>query len=103
MFKCVECGNLFEEGEQKIFFDPVGESHSSNAWEEVEGCPLCGGDYEKIEPCRICKSYCHEAKSEYCDDCIKSVEDKFVSFVSDLFTKEERKLINMIYDDGRHI
>ena len=50
MYKCLECGNLFEEGEQKRMRECVGEYWGSPAYQEYAVCPCCGGSYEEISP-----------------------------------------------------
>jgi hypothetical protein len=52
-FKCLECGHVFEEGEQAIWYEyhPYGMGTAS---EEFSGCPLCKGDYEETKHCKIC-------------------------------------------------
>lgn len=61
MLKCLECGHLFEEGEEKRWVEPHGE--------ELSGCPICTGAYEEIEPCEICGKY--ENGQDVCDECIE--------------------------------
>ena len=94
MFKSTECGHLFENGEQSYWTEPHGE--------RLSGCPLCHGVYESARPCAICGSYENkETKEDYCSDCKKSVKDRFLDFVEKEFTKEERDLLNELYDGER--
>lgn len=90
MFKCIECGHIFEDGEQARWTETHGE-----VW---ECCPICKGDYEEVEPCKICGSYDHSVDDDYCDDCKKDVKKRFAEFVEREFSKEERKLLNELYD-----
>ena len=46
MFRCEECGYIFEEGEQKRWVEPHGE--------ELCGCPICGGAFVKVKNCVVC-------------------------------------------------
>lgn len=62
MFRCLECGNLFEEGEEKRWVEPYGE--------EMKGCPLCFGAYEEAEACELCGEYAEELFGGVCQDCI---------------------------------
>ena len=90
MFKCIECGHIFEDGEQARWTETHGE-----VW---ESCPICKGDYEEVEPCKICGSYDHSVDDDYCDDCKKDVKKRFAEFVEREFSKEERELLNELYD-----
>lgn len=56
MYKCVECGHIFEKGEEKHWTESRGEYWGQPVHEEMTGCPRCGGDYEKTEPCAVCGS-----------------------------------------------
>ena len=90
MFRCIECGHIFEDGEQARWTETHGE-----VW---ESCPICKGDYEEVEPCKICGSYDHSVDDDYCDDCKKDVKKRFAEFVEREFSKEERELLNELYD-----
>ena len=46
MYRCKECGNLFEYGEEQRWVEPHGETFS--------GCPICYGPYEVAMPCKMC-------------------------------------------------
>ena len=96
MFKCEDCGHLFEKGEESRW----QESHGLDAppYEEWTGCPICKGAYEEIKPCKICGSYEHETGEDFCNDCKADVQKRFRSFVLSEFTTEERELLNELYD-----
>lgn len=84
MFKCLNCGHLFEEGEEKRWEEPIGEYGDSIVYEEYSGCPLCKENYIETEPCLICGAYfsdnddykiCKECMEEYSkniDACYKA-------------------------------
>lgn len=99
MYRCMECGNLFEEGEQKTYREYMGECHGYPAYEEFCGCPLCGGSYKEITPCEICGTYNHDFGEEYCEECKKEVKERFRKLVRDNFTEEERELLNDLYEE----
>lgn len=63
MYRCKECGHLFEEGEQKKRYEDNGE--------EWQCCPLCSGDFEEAETCEICGAAAEELHGGVCDECIK--------------------------------
>ena len=48
MYRCCECGNLFEEGEQAVWYENQGECHGVTAMERFSGCPVCHEDYAKV-------------------------------------------------------
>lgn len=87
-YRCLECGNIFEEGEQKKWIEPHGE--------ELEGCPICFGAYEEVFSCKLCGSYKCERGEDYCEECVTETLKKFKAFV-DEFTDEEKELL---YDKG---
>lgn len=64
MFKCFECGHLFERGEEKRYTEAHGESYLA--------CPICGGAYEETEQCTRCGSHHHEDHlwNGLCIDCL---------------------------------
>lgn len=101
MYKCVECGHIFEEGEQKQRYEDNGEM-----WQV---CPICGGDFEEAETCEVCgagseKLYggvCSECISKYEHDpetCCKASQDeketvKINAFLAEMFTASEIETI----------
>ena len=96
MFKCLECGNLFEEGEEARWVETHG--FDTPPYEEWSGCPICKGGYKEIKPCKICGSYDHDLDDEYCNACKKDVQRRFSTFIAEEFTEEERELLNELYD-----
>lgn len=99
MYKCLDCGNLFEEGEAKRVSEKMGEAFGSPAYQDYYVCPCCGGDFEEVEPCKLCGSYEHIASGEeYCTDCKNDVLKRFQTFVNSEFTEEERELLNELYE-----
>ena len=96
MYRCNECGHLFEEGEQATWMEMHGFTYGNG--EEFSGCPICKGDYEEVEPCKICGSYENKKDGEFCETCKIYVKKRFSNFVDHEFTKEERKLLNELYD-----
>ena len=73
MFKCCECGHLFEDGEQAIWYENQGECHGRIAMEKFGGCPMCKGDYEEVHQCKECDEWHTEDElwGGYCFDCLK--------------------------------
>lgn len=64
-FKCLECGHIFEDGEEARWTEAHGEQFS--------GCPLCRGEYEETKPCKHCGSekLDDELYEGWCEDCLR--------------------------------
>ena len=69
---CLDCGNIFEEGEQITFQENMGEHFGEKVYKKITGCPICGGEYEESTPCSICGSEHleEELSGGVCDECI---------------------------------
>ena len=73
MYRCCECGNLFEEGEQAVWYENQGECHGVTAMERFSGCPICHEDYEEVHQCKECGE-CHsddELYEGWCEKCLR--------------------------------
>lgn len=46
-YKCCDCGRVFEE--PRVFDECVGEFWGAPAYERVECCPYCDGDFEDYD------------------------------------------------------
>lgn len=92
MFKCLDCGHLFEEGEQAEWVEPHGET--------LQGCPKCRYAFGEIHPCKICGTYNHEIDDDFCHDCKEKTYKKCVELIEKNFSKVERELLEEIYDGG---
>lgn len=92
MYRCKECGHLFEDGEEKKWTEPHGET--------IKGCPVCCGVYEIARPCKICGGY-SRYDDEYCETCKKDIKKRFSDFLDKNFTEKERILLNELYDGER--
>ena len=73
MYKCTECGHLFEEGEQAVWYENQGECHGVTAMERFSGCPVCKGDYEEVHQCKKCGEwkYDDELYDGWCEKCLR--------------------------------
>ena len=71
MYRCCECGNLFEEGEQAVWEERHGLD--SAPYEKWDGCPVCKGDYEEVYQCKKCGDW--HSKDElydgWCETCLR--------------------------------
>ncbi len=78
-YKCLECGHIFENGEEAVWNENRGEYWGVPSYEEMSGCPLCKGNYEQTIPCEICGSE-HledELNGGVCEECIDEYRKKF--------------------------
>lgn len=78
-YKCLECGHIFENGEEAVWNENRGECWGLPSYEEMSGCPLCKGNYEQTIPCEICGSE-HledELNGGVCEECIDEYRKKF--------------------------
>ncbi len=78
MYKCLECGHLFEDGEQTEWTEMHGFTYGNG--EKFSGCPLCKGDYEETTKCVSCgnENFTEdELEFDVCEDCIKEYTKDF--------------------------
>jgi hypothetical protein len=75
MYKCNDCGHVFERGEERV----TRENHgfSCGSVETFKVCPVCGGNYdvyyfsiEDAEPCKICGFATDLEGYDVCEDCV---------------------------------
>ena len=95
-YKCLECGHIFEEGEQARWEEhyPYGMGYAA---EEFSGCPICKGEYEETKQCKICGGEFIEDELNggcVCDECIEECKrDLEVCYkIAETATKEEIKI-----------
>lgn len=70
-YKCLECGAIFEEGNEQSWVEPHGEHFS--------GCPRCGGAYEETEQCKWCERDFFNSDLSYngfCEECLEELKQK---------------------------
>ena len=76
-YKCLECGHIFEDGEQAEW----EETHGLDCppYEKRSGCPMCKGGYEETEKCRICggEFLSDELEADCCEECIEELKEKY--------------------------
>lgn len=72
MYKCYDCGHIFDKGEEEKWFEVVGEYGGRSCLEELVGCPLCRGQFGVTEKCAICGSehLSHVLHGDVCDECV---------------------------------
>ena len=73
MYRCENCGHLFEEGEQAVWYENQGECHGVTAMERFSGCPLCHDDYEEVHQCKDCEEWHSEDElyDGWCEKCLR--------------------------------
>ena len=71
MYRCENCGNLFEEGEQAVWEETHG--FDSPPYEKFSGCPVCKGDYEEVHQCKECGDWHSddELYEGWCEKCLR--------------------------------
>ena len=72
MLRCCNCGNLFEDGEQAVWYETHGLD--SPPYETWSGCPVCKGDYEEVHQCKECGDW-HSEEELYdglCESCLRN-------------------------------
>lgn len=52
MYKCVDCGHIFEEC--AVWYEDRGEFWGASCSERMEGCPKCRGYFEEASECKEC-------------------------------------------------
>ena len=85
MYKCLECGNIFDPCEAKTvteYYDEV----DGGAYEYFAVCPICGGDFEETVACAECGGEFLEDEliGDYCQDCLNELLtlDSFLEFAT---------------------
>lgn len=73
MYKCVDCGHIFEEGEQTTWLEDCGEYCGSGVYKAECGCPVCNGSFEKTVKCSCCEEEFFEKdiESGFCKKCLE--------------------------------
>ncbi len=71
MYRCENCGHLFEEGEQAVWEDRHGLD--TPPYEKWDGCPVCKGGYEEVHQCQECDEWHTEDElyDGWCEKCLR--------------------------------
>lgn len=97
-YKCLDCGHIFEYGEEAVWSEFRGECFGVESYEKMDGCPLCKGDYEETVKCSICGSE-HledELNGGVCDECIDEYRKDFQTCYEVSFGETEDIKINAL-------
>ena len=73
MYKCIDCGHVFEDGDQAVWYENQGECHGVTAMERFSGCPVCCGDYDEVHQCKKCGEWHIEGElyGGWCGKCLR--------------------------------
>ena len=93
VYRCEECGHIFEEGEQAVWREDRGEFWGSPCSEEMSGCPICKGAFSEAENCKICGSY-ENVEDGFCNACQIDVVKRFTIIINKEFSEEEKELLD---------
>lgn len=77
MYKCCECGAIFEEGEEAVWEEDRGECFGFPCSETMSGCPECQGGYEEVFECKECGEWFFEDElneNGLCESCLEEME-----------------------------
>lgn len=97
MYKCYDCGGLFDESKTEHDKVQYGEEYVDGPGYEV--CPFCGGNFEEAKRCAECGEYFIDGNyKEFCDDCAKEIKQRFLSVLHNEFTPDEVNLLNELFD-----
>ena len=71
MYRCENCGHLFEDGEQAVWEERHGLD--TPPYEQWSGCPICKCGYEEVHQCKECGEWhCEdELYDGWCEKCLR--------------------------------
>ena len=84
IYKCTDCGAIFEAEEAGVLIDDPGDKVSlpEGAYEYMV-CPKCGSDaIDEGEICRLCGKDLEE-KAGFCKKCLGIILDRWGDFVEE--------------------
>lgn len=90
-YKCLECGHVFEDGEQAKWIESYGFIDGTG--EKFEGCPNCNGSFAETRQCDNCKHEFLEDElySGLCAECLREAVT-FNEFLAYLIATNNLKL-----------
>ena len=82
MYKCFECGSVFEEPKKySEDLTPGGTFEGGNFIKYYTACPQCGGDYDNAIECDYCGEFAFLKYGEHkdggfcCQGCLDDMEE----------------------------
>ncbi len=87
MYRCENCGHLFEDGEQAVWEETHGLDHGP--YEKWDGCPICKGGYEEVHQCKECGGWHteNELYEGWCEKCLRELTTHDIAL--DFLTESE--------------
>ena len=85
MYKCSECGHIFEKEKLSSWIEPYGE--------ELSGCPKCISAVDEVCECKLCGSYSCENENDYCDECRQKTIKTFNKLMEEFFDDDEIEIL----------
>jgi hypothetical protein len=88
-YKCLDCGNIFEFGEELRYREPHGEI--------TYCCPICRGDYAETVRCDKCgaEHLADELNGGVCDECIDEYRKDFSACLKISRSEGEKETIKI--------
>ena len=70
MYKCNDCGHIFECGEEKVVYERHGFDRPP--YEKLSVCPCCGGSFSEFEneKCDLCGLESDFVYNGMCEECL---------------------------------
>ena len=89
MYKCYDCGYVFEEPKQySEDKTPGGAFEGGSFIDHYTGCPSCGGAYDEAAECEWCGEWSYRSLMEYTDEgllCNLCLEEKEIDDYEDSY------------------
>ena len=104
-YKCLECGHIFDEGEQ-AFWSEDGEYWGTPFSQRMSGCPICKGAYRETVRCQICGSEHleNELTEGVCEDCVdeyrKNFDGCYNLFIGEKTEVKINSVLAFLFDDA---
>ena len=96
-YKCLECGHIFEAGEEIRWEETHGLDYPP--YEKFCGCPLCQGSFEETVKCKACEEEFLQAELNggcVCNKCIEEYSRDFDICYKIADTEKEEIKINAL-------
>ena len=97
MYKCSECGLVFDTPKAYREDRTPGGASETTFTEVLFACPSCGGNYDEAMLCARCDNEYISTESNYpfCEGCLQDLITAFCEVMADNFREDE---YDAIYD-----